>query len=533
MYIYTSNFTKVTLLTFILVFSFSCSEDSELFDEYVADKPEKIVLKDINISTLANESIVIYPIDGETYTDPDKVSIVEVTPPKMGTIEIQADNTIVYTPDPEKTGTDDFDYTTSVTNPDDTASTQSGNISVTVTGNDKTGEIDLTQVNFSKYGAKGDGKTDDTKALQAAFDSEASLVGTPGAIYRITGSLNIDDAGDQKINFNGAKIIAGSTLSYMIRIEKPSGVTTFVNSELDGDLKAGGGMNIRSSFKIENVNIYDLHSSTQAVIGFYVSAKNNKNWTIAELKKSSAKNIRPVNNGVIGDVVGASRALQWEVTTDNGLQGLIEDCVFERAIGEDGDVFFWRLQGFDPVGSQVKLVVNRSEFKYGTRRVVKTQGGNLYFFNSTFTGISKSDPDFKTVHETGGFISLGGSTYGYDEYKDGRNFVFDGCTFNGSDFDKRIIYGNSAYDIAINNSVFNNGTEIRMWRGGGALCVSNSTFSPGSKIYHVDDSPPFNWKGPILLDNNNGLDKNFDQFSKAIPALLGNYQCIPYKNPNN
>src|SRR5690606_30326866 len=45
----------------------------------------------------------------------------------------QENNTIIYTPEPEKTGTDEFDYTTSVTNPNDTVSTQTGNVSVTIT----------------------------------------------------------------------------------------------------------------------------------------------------------------------------------------------------------------------------------------------------------------------------------------------------------------------------------------------------------------------------------------------------------------
>src|SRR5690606_28924873 len=102
MYIYTSNFIIVTLLTFVLILSFSCSKYSELLADYVSENPEYILVNDINISTSVDQPIVIYPIDSETYINPDKVSIIDVTPPKMGTIEVQEDNTIVYTPDPEK-----------------------------------------------------------------------------------------------------------------------------------------------------------------------------------------------------------------------------------------------------------------------------------------------------------------------------------------------------------------------------------------------------------------------------------------------
>src|SRR5690606_23685992 len=186
-----------------LLLSLSCQKDSDMLADYVVENPKNILLNDIVISTLANQPIVIAPIDEGTYKEPEKVIITEVSPPKMGTVEVKEDNTIVYTPEPEKTGTDEFDYTTSVTNPDESVSTQTGKVSVTVT--DKT-TTDPNAVNFSKYGAVGDGKTDDTKALQAALNAESNLVGTPGATYRITGLLNINKAGDQNIDWKGATI---------------------------------------------------------------------------------------------------------------------------------------------------------------------------------------------------------------------------------------------------------------------------------------------------------------------------------------
>src|SRR5690606_13155258 len=113
-----SNLVKATLLSFGLLLSLACQKDSDMLAEYVVENPKNILLNDIVIATLANQAIVIEPIDQETYTEPEKVIITEVTPPKMGTVEVKEDNTIVYTPEPDETGTDQFDYTTSVTNPD-------------------------------------------------------------------------------------------------------------------------------------------------------------------------------------------------------------------------------------------------------------------------------------------------------------------------------------------------------------------------------------------------------------------------------
>src|SRR5690606_16596481 len=128
-----SNLFKATLLSFVLFLSMSCNKDSDLLAEYVVEDPKTILLNDIIISTLANEPIIIAPIDEETYKEPEKALMTEVPPTKMSSVEVQEDNTIIYTPEPEKTGTDVFDYTTSVTNPDKTVSTQTGNVSVTVT----------------------------------------------------------------------------------------------------------------------------------------------------------------------------------------------------------------------------------------------------------------------------------------------------------------------------------------------------------------------------------------------------------------
>ncbi|HUH45881.1 MAG TPA: Ig-like domain-containing protein, partial [Arenibacter sp.] len=136
MKLHPSNLVKATLLGFVLTLSISCNKDSDLLAEYVVENPKNILLNDIVIGTLANQPIIIDPIDQETYKEPDKVIITEVTPPKMGNTVINGDNTITYTPDTDKTGTDEFDYTTNITNPDKSVTTETGKVTVTVT--DKT-----------------------------------------------------------------------------------------------------------------------------------------------------------------------------------------------------------------------------------------------------------------------------------------------------------------------------------------------------------------------------------------------------------
>src|SRR5690554_4695345 len=96
-----SNLFKVNLLSFVLFSLYSCNKDSDLLVDYVVGKSKHILVEDIIISTLANQTIVIAPIDEETHKEPEKVITTEVTPTKMESVELKEDNTVVYTPEPE------------------------------------------------------------------------------------------------------------------------------------------------------------------------------------------------------------------------------------------------------------------------------------------------------------------------------------------------------------------------------------------------------------------------------------------------
>ena len=154
---------KVALLYFVLFLSISCNKDSDLLAEYVVvEDPKNILLNDIVITTLANHPIVIEPIDLKTYKDPEKVVITDVTTPNMGTVHVKEDNTIIYTPQPEKTGKDEFDYTTSVIHSDKSVSTQTGNVSVTISARDS---VPLTGKNI--FYVTTDGKSSNSGANES------------------------------------------------------------------------------------------------------------------------------------------------------------------------------------------------------------------------------------------------------------------------------------------------------------------------------------------------------------------------------
>lgn len=509
-----SNFIQLTLATIVSILSFSCNKDSDLLAEYVVEQPQAFLVNDV-VVTLANNPIVIEPLSNDTFKEPEKVTITEVTPPKMGTAEVQEDNTVVYTPNTDETGTDEFDYTTTVTNSDNIITTETGSISVTVTPTDKT-PTDPNAVNFSKYGAVGDGKTDDTKALQAALDAEDSLIANEGAIYKITTQLDIDKSGNQTIDWKGATILIGVELTKCIDINKSSGILTMHNLNIDGDLKGEWIMQINSSFDFDNIHIKDVYSDDQAAIGMYIRITKTGNWSTLKLKNCSINNVTADGNGVIGDNQGAARAILYDyITTPSNLHGLIENCDFRNVFGEDADVLQYRSNDQNwNTGSTVTF--NNTKFEVATRRIGKIFAGDITFNNCTFTNIQKSHENIKYAKETGGFLSLS-NTAGTEP---ARRIVFDNCIFNGSDFDNRIIQ-NKATDIRISNSTWNN-VDYRMWIYGGGVCISNNTMTPSSKIYTVTF---LSWYGPMIIEGNKNTSSNFKEFLTSNPPARGEYQC--------
>ena len=80
----------------IVLFATSCNKDSDLMAEYLVENPQSLLINDI-VVTLANSPVVIEPLKNDNFQESEKVTIIEVTPPKMGTAVVNDDNTVTYT----------------------------------------------------------------------------------------------------------------------------------------------------------------------------------------------------------------------------------------------------------------------------------------------------------------------------------------------------------------------------------------------------------------------------------------------------
>src|SRR5688572_25105831 len=115
----------------------------------------------------------------------------------------------------------------------------------------------LAQVNFSTYGAVGDGVADDTAALRTALQAENNLVANSGAIFKITGTLNITNVSNQTIDWNNSTIITDIADITMININKKTsngGTTVMKDLMMDGNFKGTIGLTIYSRVELTNVD---------------------------------------------------------------------------------------------------------------------------------------------------------------------------------------------------------------------------------------------------------------------------------------
>ncbi|MFO8088376.1 MAG: Ig-like domain-containing protein, partial [Desulfatiglandaceae bacterium] len=177
-------------------------------------------IADDTVTTDEDTPATIDVLDNDTFqgeygTD---YEVTGVTDPANGTVTINADGTVTYTPDPDFNGTDSFDYTVTVYNADGTTTTETATVTVNVTP-----EADI---------AADEVTTDeDTPATIDVLDND-TFQGDYGTDYEVTGvsdpangTVEINDDGTVTYtpnpDFNGT-----DTFDYTVTVYNADGTTT-------------------------------------------------------------------------------------------------------------------------------------------------------------------------------------------------------------------------------------------------------------------------------------------------------------------
>ena len=158
MKINTQSPLKVLLLGFIFILHLSCSKDSDLLADYVLTDVQEVIngkyVVDDTFMVSQNGNTVLDVLSNDGYTEQDNVSIKETSAPTNGSVEINTNNTITYTPyTVEETpvaveetavtveeqpvtdavSVDTFTYTTEVVNEDQSVTTEEGTVTIVIT----------------------------------------------------------------------------------------------------------------------------------------------------------------------------------------------------------------------------------------------------------------------------------------------------------------------------------------------------------------------------------------------------------------
>lgn len=357
---------------------------------------------------------------------------------------------------------------------------------------------DPNQVNFSKYGAVGDGITDDTEALQAALDAEVNLVSNPESTFNITKTLKMNQSFKHTIDWNGSTIKTSSTLNPMLFIDKRAsngGTTTMYELNVDGKGKATRGVEIRSRVKFNNVNFTDFKqtnasSPTGVLLKLYNHSSSRGEYLFdgMNISKTVGK-----SNGTITDSWGSSNGMliYWKEIPSSPTNVIIQNGSIHSSWSEDAGLLYTLDQtpneGISDSSSYI--TVKNMNFYDAERRAVKGFCGNVIYDNCTFTDPSPNNPNIQRGTKSG-LVVVGSG---------GRNISFNNCKFVGKGYDGRII-GATVDDLKVKNSTFKGGARFALTSTVGNVTLSNNTFENGSTIYEYSNP---RYEGKVVIESSN------------------------------
>ncbi len=189
-----------------------------------------------------------------------------------------------------------------------------------------------------QYGAKGDGTTDATAAIQAALNTVSTEIYFPDGTYRIANATTspalTSSVADRRIYGTGV-ITATDQVKKAIQV---TGANTVIDGlHIDGNNFIGYAIEMASlNPTVRDCYIHDLNGFTDWG-GIAIRLDFDGLDTSALVCNNVIKNLQGVGDGTGGNGVGMQRAIAHETDQDCTKQILITGNVIEDVMGEEGD----------------------------------------------------------------------------------------------------------------------------------------------------------------------------------------------------
>lgn len=153
MFVYLPQFRILTILLFLFVFCQSCSKDTDLISNYVINEDskdlsiQKYVVND-NFFITSDDSMLLDVLSNDDFQNSDQVTLTGTSTPSNGTVVINDNNTITYTPNIEvaENFEDSFTYTAEQVDSTGFSTVEQGSVSISNSTN--TGRISETVNNW-------------------------------------------------------------------------------------------------------------------------------------------------------------------------------------------------------------------------------------------------------------------------------------------------------------------------------------------------------------------------------------------------
>ncbi len=369
------------------------------------------------------------------------------------------------------------------------------------------------QVNFSTYGAVGDGVTDDTAAIQAAMDAESNLIANASSTFKISSTLALDQSISNTINWNNSTMITDNGLSPMILVDKRTnngGAVTMSNLTIDGNFNAARGIKVLTEIHLTDVDITQLQGTIPSPSGLHVEIYDHPavgtSWSFT---RCDITWVMGTDNGIITDAQGAANSILCYYFEAPAVDVVMtyKDSNINNCWSEDSGLMYVLDNTSDKpmTNSGTKWVLENMDFRDVERRTLKGFGGNIEAYNCTFSDPDPTNPNIGAEKTNSGLVTIGG-----------YNNIFENCTFiRVGDYDGRVIPVN-AYELSINNCTFVGGADLAITADAGNIDLCNNEFQAGSTIY--DYGAPVDL-GEIRIGNNN-------TFVEANPINLTAYSFV-------
>lgn len=228
-------------------------------------------------------------------------------------------------------------------------------------------------VSAKEFGAKGDGVTDDSVALQAWLDNPNPYKILTNGTYIVSQPLVLSLT-NTTIKTDGAKIVAKVPTHVDFTVLTVNADNCKISLDIDGQSKTSIAIKVNGAgCTVKGCTLKNFKGLVANGVGVYAQTTGG-----IIIEDNYIENIDAVDNDIFGDETGASRAILLYNTQPATKTSIIRNNTVKTIVGEEGDaiqVLFF--DGTNYPFMSAKAIIQNNIIIDCNRRAVKVQGSDV------------------------------------------------------------------------------------------------------------------------------------------------------------